>query len=62
MKLFLLSLLALVSIAFSSPISQLFDPFGDFLQGNILNTNSEKYYNSVLDFSTLYKQFAVSNV
>jgi hypothetical protein len=61
MKLFLLSLFALVSIAVSSPVSQLFDPFGDFLQGNILNTNSDNYYNSAQDYSTLYKQFAVSN-
>lgn len=57
MKLSLFILSAIVSVAFSTPISQLFEPFGDFLQGNILNKN-DGFYNSAQDFSAFYKQFA----
>jgi cathepsin L len=41
----------------SNPINPIFDPFGSFLQGLILNSNSV-YYNSAEDLSALYLQFA----
>ena len=47
-----------VGACMSAPLSQLFDPFGDFLQGNILN--SEDVFYASEDFSILNKLFAVS--
>jgi len=46
-----------VTLVNSNPINPVFDPFGSFLQGLILNSNSV-YYNSAEDFSALYLQFA----
>ena len=42
----------------SAPLSQLFNPFGAFLQGEILNTGDAFY--SADEFSSLNKLFAVS--
>jgi len=47
-----------VGSCLSAPISQLFEPFGDFLQGNVLNTGDAFYASE--EFANYYKLFALT--
>ncbi len=58
MKASILLVSVLATSCLSVPISPLFEPFGDFLQGNVLHS-SEAFY-STQDYSALLKQFSVS--
>jgi hypothetical protein len=61
MKLSLFLTLVLVSVTVSIRVEKLFDPFGEFLQGNILNDKSNRFHVKGRNFTTLYKRFRVSD-
>jgi hypothetical protein len=61
MKLSLFLVLVLVCVTVSIRVRKLFDPFGDFLQGNTLYDKKNRFHVKGRNFSTLYKQFRVSD-